>query len=79
MPFNPTVEAWVSSQMSLFWSYIANEEVECVLEDGGEQAINDLIALLHQIAMDEYLACKARETALSLYAGFPVDLGCVAP
>lgn len=78
MPSNPAVEAWVSSQMALFWTYISENEIECSVEDP-QQFINELLEELYRIAMDEYLACLARQAALSLYAGFPVDLGCVQP
>ena len=78
MSMNPTLEKFVADQLALFWGYVIDNALECVAEDE-QQVIDDLIEQLRIIAMDSYLACKARELALSLYAGFPVDLGCVMP
>lgn len=78
MPLDPTIEAFVSNQMFLFWTYISDNAIEAVVEDP-QQVVDDLIEELRAMAMQSYLACKARETALSLYAGFAVDLRCVAP
>lgn len=68
----------MANQVTDFWAVFNAREYESVVEDV-QQAIDDLIEALRQIAFDLWAACKAKEVCMSLIVGFPVDLGCGDP